>query len=113
VVNNAGIARPAPLRSLSLGALRARVRGPHRWHDSGDASRVAGPSSQRAWRGGEPTSEESDCSASPGRPATRPAKMAIVEATKVAALEGARHGIRVNAIAPMAHRRWPATSSGT
>jgi NAD(P)-dependent dehydrogenase (short-subunit alcohol dehydrogenase family) len=101
VVNNAGIARPAPLRSLSLDALHEELAV----HTEGTilVTQAAWADLRRSEHGAVVnTTSGVGLFGLAGATGYAAAKMAIVGATKVAALEGARHGIRVNAVAPMA-----------
>jgi len=101
VVNNAGIARPAPLRRLSLDALHEELAV----HAEGTilVTQAAWDDLRRSERGAVVnTTSGVGLFGLAGATGYAAAKMAIVGATKVAALEGARHGVRVNAVAPMA-----------
>ncbi len=101
VVNNAGIARPAPLRSLSVDALQEEFAV----HTEGTilVTQAAWADLRRSGHGAVVnTTSGVGLFGLAGATGYAAAKMAIVGATKVAALEGARHGIRVNAVAPMA-----------
>ena len=101
VVNNAGIARPASLRTVTLEALHEELAV----HTLGTILLT-----QAAWmdlgRSGHGavvnTTSGVGLFGLAGAIGYSAAKMAVIGATKVMALEGERHGIRVNAIAPMA-----------
>jgi len=101
VVNNAGIARPAGLRTVTAEAINEEfavhalgtiLMTQAAWMDLGRSGRGAVVN----------TTSGVGLFGLVGAIGYAAAKMAVVGATKVMALEGKRHGIRVNAIAPMA-----------
>lgn len=101
VVNNAGISRPESLNKLTLENLRAELDvhlvgtllvTQAAWMDLRASSRGAVVN----------TTSGVGLFGLPGAVSYASAKMAVVGATRSLALEGARHGVRVNAVAPVA-----------
>jgi len=105
VVNNAGVSRPCPIVELDDAALDLHL-GVHLWGTVG-TTRAAFPA-MAAQGGGRIINTVSGHAFEPTVPrsaAYAAAKGAIFSFTLAAAREGAAHGIRVNAIAPVALTR--------
>jgi NAD(P)-dependent dehydrogenase (short-subunit alcohol dehydrogenase family) len=100
VVNNAGIARPAPVRTITLEALEEELAV----HTVGTilVTKAAWMDLRQSRGAVVNTTSGVGLFGLSGALGYAAAKMAIVGATKVMAIEGARHGVRVNAVAPMA-----------
>lgn len=104
VVNNAGIARPAALRATSSDDLRAEA-GVH-LIGTAHLLRAAWPALVQSGRGRIiNTTSGVGLFGMAGAGGYAAAKMAVVGLTRTAALEGRRHGIHANAIAPIARTR--------
>lgn len=101
VVNNAGISRPEPFGKLTLDNLHAELSV----HLVGTmlVTKAAWGDLRASERGAVVnTTSGVGLFGMAGAVSYAAAKMAIVGATTTMALEGARHGIRVNAVAPIA-----------
>jgi len=105
VVNNAGISRPTPVDALDDAVLDAHL-GVHLKATIG-TTRAAFPGMRdRGW--GRVVNTVSGAGLDPQHPASAAyaiAKAGVYAFTKVAAVEGAGHGITVNAVSPLAVTR--------
>lgn len=105
LVNNAGVSRLATVEELDEPLLDLHL-GVHLKGTVG-TTKAAFPAMRQAG-GGRIVNTVSGAGLNPEWPGTCAyacAKAAVYAFTKVAAIEGAPHGIRVNAIAPLAHTR--------
>ena len=105
LVNNAGVSRQAPIEDLDEETLELHL-GVHLKGTVG-ATGAAFPI-MRARGGGSVVNTVSGAGLFPEHPGTAAyacAKAAVYAFTKVAAVEGAPHGIRVNAVSPLALTR--------
>jgi NAD(P)-dependent dehydrogenase (short-subunit alcohol dehydrogenase family) len=111
VINNAGVCMVAPLAAASIDDIRAQI-GVNVWGPY-LVTRAAWPALVASGAGRVIQTTSTGMLGLAGMSAYATAKSAIIGLTRTAALEGAEHGIKVNAIAPAAATRMRMAGSST